>query len=233
MTKIITDSRKLGKFLMFLMLHFQNFTNLMNIWHLMGWLYLSKGKLYLSSISCKLSDTTGYTYDMEEYAEKYGEHATRDMTVTHAPQLTRWVKGCGHKLYMDSYFSSPDLYINLKKQKINSCCTIRLNHKGMPDNFRGKIQKLKLNDVRVRSSGDMTAVVCKDKCAMHMLSNIHDPPAEGNLWGDWKCPEASHYGGLQLTWVKSTNVTEWPAPPVSLAICGNGQRNWSFVSLTS
>jgi hypothetical protein len=51
----------------------------------------------------------------------------------------------------------------------------------MPDDFRGKIQKLKLNDVRVRSSGVMTAVVCKDKCEVHMLSNIHDPPAEGNF----------------------------------------------------
>lgn len=80
---------------------------------------------------------------------------------------------------MDSYFSSPNLYIVLKKQKINCCYTVRLNPTGMPDNFRVKIQKLKLNDVRVRSSGDMTAVVCKDKCDMHMLSNIHDPPAEG------------------------------------------------------
>lgn len=51
----------------------------------------------------------------------------------------------------------------------------------MPDDFRGKIQKLKLNGVRVRSSGDMTAVVCKDKCDVHMLLNIHDPPAEGNF----------------------------------------------------
>jgi len=28
----------------------------------------------------------------------------------------------------------------------------------------------------------MTAVVCKDKCDMHMLSNIHDTPAEGNFY---------------------------------------------------
>jgi len=45
----------------------------------------------------------------------------------------------------------------------------------MSEDFRSKIQKLTLNDVRVRSSGDMTAVVCKDKCDMHMLSDIHNP----------------------------------------------------------
>lgn len=55
---------------------------------------------------------------------------------------------------MDSYFSSPDLYIDLKKQTMNCCYTVRLNRKGISDDFRGKIQKLKLNDVRVRSSGD-------------------------------------------------------------------------------
>ena len=49
---------------------------------------------------------------------------------------------------MDIYFSSPDLCIDLKKQKISCYCTVRLNHKGMPDDFRGKIQKLKLNNVR-------------------------------------------------------------------------------------
>jgi len=27
----------------------------------------------------------------------------------------------------------------------------------------------------------MTAVVCKDKFDMHMLSNIHDPSADGNF----------------------------------------------------
>jgi len=45
-------------------------------------------------------------------------------------------------------------FIDLKKQTINCCYTVRLNHKGMSDDFRGKTQKLKLNYVRVRSSGD-------------------------------------------------------------------------------
>ena len=170
----------------------------MNIWHLMGWLSFSKGRLFLSSISYKLCDTTGYTYDMEVYAGKYRKHATRDMRVTHAPQLTRWVKGCGHKLCMDSYFSSPDLYSNLTEQKINYCGTIRQNHKGIPDDFGGNIQKLKQDDVRVRSSGDMTAVVCKDKCDMHMLSNIHDPPVEGNF-----CEESGN--ALKLAIVEDYN----------------------------
>jgi hypothetical protein len=82
---------------------------------------------------------------------------------------------------MDNYFSFPDLYNNLTKQKINCCGTVPPNHKGMPDNFRSKELKLKRGDVRVRTSGDMTAVVWKDKYNVHMLTNMHDPPAEGNF----------------------------------------------------
>ena len=33
----------------------------------------------------------------------------------------------------------------------------------------------------VRTSGDMTAVVWKDNHDMHMLTDIYDPPADGNF----------------------------------------------------
>jgi hypothetical protein len=77
---------------------------------------------------------------------------------------------------MDNYFSSPDLYSNLTKQKINCCGTVQPNCKGVPNDFRSKKWKLKCSD--------MTAVVSMDKCDMHMLTNIHDPPAEGNFCDD-------------------------------------------------
>jgi hypothetical protein len=51
----------------------------------------------------------------------------------------------------------------------------------MPDDFRSRILKMKWGNIRIRASGDMTAVVWKDKCDMHMLTNIHDPPADSNL----------------------------------------------------
>jgi hypothetical protein len=80
----------------------------------------------------------------------------------------------------DSCFSPPDLYNDLKKQKINCCSTTRQNCKGMPD-FRSKTLKLKWGDSRVRTSGDMTAVIWKDKHNVNMLTNIHYLPTEGNF----------------------------------------------------
>jgi hypothetical protein len=99
------------------------------------------------------------------YLGKDRKCGTTDMTVTHATvkELTRIVKGCGHKLYMDNYFSSPDLHSDLTKQKINCCSTVRSNHKGMPGDLRSKMLKLKQVSVRARTIGDVTAMVWKSQ----------------------------------------------------------------------
>jgi hypothetical protein len=69
----------------------------------------------------------------------------------------------------------------MTKQKINCCDTVRPNCKGMPDDFRSKTPRLRRGEVRARTNGDLTAVVWKDKCDVHMLTNIHVSPAEGNF----------------------------------------------------
>jgi hypothetical protein len=50
----------------------------------------------------------------------------------------------------------------------------------MPKDLLPKTQTLKRDDIRVRSRGDLTAVVCRDKRDVCLLTNIHDPPTEGN-----------------------------------------------------
>ena len=59
----------------------------------------------------KLCDSTGYTYAMNVYLGKDRQRGAQHLTATHATvtNLTRDVEGFGHKLYMDNFFSSPDL----------------------------------------------------------------------------------------------------------------------------
>ena len=58
---------------------------------------------------------------MDVYLGKDGQRAAQHLTATHATvtNLTR-VEGVGHKLYMDNFFSSPDLYDNLIQKKITA-----------------------------------------------------------------------------------------------------------------
>jgi len=67
----------------------------------------------------KLCNCTGYTYDMNVYLGKDRQRAAQHLTATHntVANLTRGVEGSGHKLYMDSVFSSPDLYDDLAQKK--------------------------------------------------------------------------------------------------------------------
>ena len=82
---------------------------------------------------------------------------------------------------MDNFFSSPDLYDDLIQKKIYCCGTVRLNRRGMPKDLKHKTLRLKWGDIRVRTRGDLTAVVWRDKRDVGILTNIHDPPSEGNF----------------------------------------------------
>jgi hypothetical protein len=121
-------------------------------------------------------------YDMRVYLGKGTTCATETMTATHATVagLTRRVENVGHKLYMDNFFSSPDLFNNLHSRKINCCSTVRLNRKDMPQEFR-KTMKLTWGDLRTRVRGNPTAMIWKDKRHVNMLTNMHHPPAQGNF----------------------------------------------------
>jgi hypothetical protein len=132
--------------------------------------------------SYKFCDSKGYTYDMKLYLGKDRSYATDTMTAIHATVagLMRRVENVGHKIYMDNFFSSPDLSNNLHSRKINCCGTVRLNQKGMPQEFR-KTMKLTRGDIWNRVSGNLTAMTGKDKRHVNMLTNMHHPPAEGNF----------------------------------------------------
>lgn len=55
----------------------------------------------------KLCNSTGYTFDMKVYLGKERQHVAHDVTTAHitVKDLTRRVEGCGHKLYMENFFS--------------------------------------------------------------------------------------------------------------------------------
>jgi len=71
---------------------------------------------------------------MNVYLGKNRKRTAQHMTATHVTmtELMRKVEGRGHKLYIDNFFSSPELFDDLANKKIYCCGTVRPNKTGMP-----------------------------------------------------------------------------------------------------
>ena len=124
-----------------------------------------------------------------------GRHtATDNMTATHTTvrHLTCRDNGLGHKIFMDNFLSSPRLFDDLERHKINSCGTVWPNRKDMPCDFGPKQLKFKRGDVRVRTRVGLTALVWKERREVYMLTNMDLPPAEGNFCDNSNRPIKPH-----------------------------------------
>jgi hypothetical protein len=73
----------------------------------------------------------------------------------------------GHTLWMDNWYSSPQLYDHLHKNRTNTCGTVRRNSKGMPE-FSKKLGKGQTDS---RSADKMMAIVVY---ADHTTFNHHE-----------------------------------------------------------
>ena len=62
--------------------------------------------------------------------------------------------------------------------------TVRPNRKGMLQDLGPKRMTLQRGDLQVQTRGDLTATLWRDKREVCVLTNIHDPPAEGNFCDD-------------------------------------------------
>ena len=96
-------------------------------------------------------------------------------------QLIRRVEGLGHKIFMDSYFTSPALFDDLFQRNINACGTVRHDRRGMPRDTGPKSMKMERVDIATRVRGNLRAVCWKDRWDVYILTNMHAPPVEGNF----------------------------------------------------
>jgi hypothetical protein len=57
----------------------------------------------------KHCEENGYTHDMKRHVGKEAQRKVQDLTIAHVT-VTEKLQGRGHKLYMDNFFSSPQLF---------------------------------------------------------------------------------------------------------------------------
>ena len=77
-----------------------------------------------------------------------------------------------HFIYMDNYYTSPELFEELHFRETYAYGTVRANCKGLPEAL--KISKLKKGDGHFQRNGPVLAIRWCDKRAVFMLSTIHD-----------------------------------------------------------
>ena len=119
-------------------------------------------------------------YDLKVYLGDR-QRTAQHVTATPATVTELKIEGRGHKLYMDNFFSSPELCDDLANKQIYCCRSVRPNRRGMPQDLRPKTTKLKRGDICVRTRADFTAILWRDKRDICMLTNIHNAPAEDNF----------------------------------------------------
>jgi len=142
----------------------------------------------------KLCEESGYTYDMTVHLGTDSHSATDNMMATHTTvrHLTSRVEGLGHKIFMGNFLSSPRLFDDLDRRKINSSRTVRPNKRDMPCEFGPKQLKLKKGDVRVRTTGGSNTLVWKDIGEVYMLTNMGPQSAEGKFCDNSNRPMKPH-----------------------------------------
>ena len=108
---------------------------------------------------------------------------SKDRTVTQAVvmRLLKSLKETGHHIYMDNYYTSPNLFLEMKLAGFGACGIASVDRKGMPAAWKSrtgqKKNKVIMNkgEVRTENLGNgLLALQWKDKQIITMLSTIHD-----------------------------------------------------------
>jgi len=73
----------------------------------------------------------------------------------------QWIfkmQGVMIKIYMDNFFSSPDLFGDLTSKKLNWFWTVKTNRKGMPQDLGPMWTQQKWSDIQETTRGQLTAI---------------------------------------------------------------------------
>ena len=94
----------------------------------------------------KLCDDSAYTWKFELYTGQRDQTERDDGTgITYQLvfKLMKELLGKGHQLFMDNYYSSPQLFLDLIAKDTHAVGTVRMNRKHMPKAIKPKKTKMK------------------------------------------------------------------------------------------
>lgn len=112
---------------------------------------------------------TGYVFNQELFTKKDQAAGATRRTVR---ALCQPIRGKKHHVYMDNYFSSPDLFRDLADMSCGACGTLRLDRVGTPQVIRRANPAV--GDAVFDRQGDQLFMVWKDKRKVSLLTTLHN-----------------------------------------------------------
>ena len=104
----------------------------------------------------------------------------------------------GHHLFMDNFYSSPYLYLNLWEWGIGATGTCRSNRKGLPPDLKshtisegGRERKMKKGEMKIMSNqGILMGVKYQDRKPVLLMSTVEDATMVDTGKTDWDTGES-------------------------------------------
>ena len=120
-------------------------------------------------------DAAGYTWNFKIYtSQDQGDLPASTRSVL---ELNEDLLDQRYNIFLDNWFSSPDLFMRLRDQRTNACGTVRLNRKQMPYDLK-TVKLKKRGEHAFRSTDSVLALVWKDKKDVKMLSTMQSASME-------------------------------------------------------
>ena len=121
-----------------------------------------------------LPDQDDYVYNWDLYAgKKRGGAVEHGLTYDVVTKLCHPIYNKGHHVYMDNYFSSQELFNEVRNNQTGACGTLWLNKRGIPDRVK-TAKPAKGDPPFTKCDGNLLYISWTDKGQVNILSSVHN-----------------------------------------------------------
>ena len=115
----------------------------------------------------------GYTMRFEIYTGKK-KASSKGATYDVVMRLMEPYFYQGYKLYTDNFYTSPTLYMDLRRRGTGACGTLRVNRTGVHPSMKQKKVVKNKGDVRIMNNSTMNHIKFMDRKEVNILTTIHN-----------------------------------------------------------
>ena len=125
----------------------------------------------------RAESSNGYVSAFQVYTGKQGDTTETGLGAKVVKSLTEDLKDSHRHIFFDNYFSSVDLLLDLQRDGLYACGTLRSNRKGFPPQLKPLVKKGFKNrgDSRVCQSRNLTVSLWQDNKPVTVIATNSDP----------------------------------------------------------